>query len=341
MRQLVEADLADLSALPVVQLFRTLDVREGHLGNLVAVLISKRPRAVGDFALCPVDTGYPIPERSGLIRYMIRRDEVVYWADTREELWERFNLTTPEEKNEPKSVTFIMSSVYDNQELLRIDPGYLSNLKALSVIQRERLLKGNWKIRAAAGLFFKRTQLGEILTIMPQDVIQWVRCWDLAATEKTENGDPAYTAGVLMGKRKNGRYVIADVINKQMNASDVRKTIKLTAQADRAAYKRVRVRLPKDPGQAGKEQAESYIKFLSGFDVTAVAESGSKEARAEPMAAQWQAGNFDIMYGEWNEAYLTQLENFPDGKFKDMVDASANAFAEIETKTAFNVGNLI
>lgn len=176
---------------------------------------------------------------------------------------------------------------------------------------------------------------------MPQDVIQWVRCWDLAATEKTENGDPAYTAGVLMGKRKNGRYVIADVINKQMNASDVRKTIKLTAQADRAAYKRVRVRLPKDPGQAGKEQAESYIKFLSGFDVTAVAESGSKEARAEPMAAQWQAGNFDIMYGEWNEAYLTQLENFPDGKFKDMVDASANAFAEIETKTAFNVGNLI
>ena len=287
------------------------------------------------------DTGYPIPERSGLIRYMIRRDEVVYWADTREELWERFNLTTPEEKNEPKSVTFIMSSVYDNQELLRIDPGYLSNLKALSVIQRERLLKGNWKIRAAAGLFFKRTQLGEILTIMPQDVIQWVRCWDLAATEKTENGDPAYTAGVLMGKRKNGRYVIADVINKQMNASDVRKTIKLTAQADRAAYKRVRIRLPKDPGQAGKEQAESYIKFLSGFDVTAVAESGSKEARAEPMAAQWQAGNFDIMYGEWNEAYLTQLENFPDGRFKDMVDASANAFAEIETKTAFNVGNLI
>lgn len=47
------------------------------------------------------------------------------------------------------------------------------------------------------------------------------------------------------------------------------------------------------------------------------------------------------MYGEWNEVYLTQLENFPDGKFKDMVDASANAFAEIETKTAFNVGNLI
>lgn len=162
----------------------------------------------------------------------------------------------------------------------------------------------------------------------------------MAATEQSENGDPAYTAGVLIGKRKNGRYVIADVINRQMSASDVRKTIKLTAQTDRATYKRVRIRLPKDPGQAGKEQAESYIKFLSGFDVTAVAETGSKEARAEPMAAQWQAGNFDIVAGPWNEEYLLQLENFPEGKFKDMVDASANGFTEIEIRSAFSLAAL-
>lgn len=285
-------------------------------------------------------TGYPIPERSGKIRWFIRRNETLYWANTKQELWERFNLNTEEERQEPRSVTFIMSRLSDNQELLKVNPGYLANLKALSEIERERLLKGNWKIKAAAGLFFKRTQLGEILEKPPNDVVRWVRCWDLAATEKTEDGDPAYTAGVLMGKRRNGRYVIADVINRQMSASDVRKTIKLTAQADRATYKRVRVRLPKDPGQAGKEQAESYVKFLAGFDVKTVAETGSKEARAEPMAAQWQAGNFDIVCGPWNEEYLLQLENFPDGKFKDMVDASANGFAEIEA-SAFDVSNLI
>lgn len=287
------------------------------------------------------NTGYPIPERSGKIRWFIRRNEELYWTDTKEELWDKFNLVTEEEKAEPRSVTFIMSRLQDNQELLKVNPQYLANLKALSLIERERLLNGNWKIKAAAGLFFKRAQLGDILTSVPADIIQWVRCWDLAATEKTETGDPAYTAGVLIGKRKNGRYVIADVINKQMSASDVRQTIKLTAQADRAKYGRVRTRLPKDPGQAGKEQAESYIKFLSGFNVTAVPETGSKEARAEPMAAQWQAGNFDIVAGPWNEEYLIQLENFPDGKFKDMVDASANGFAEIETKNVFNLGNLI
>lgn len=287
------------------------------------------------------ETGYPIPERSGKIRWFIRRNETLHWANTKQELWWKFNLVTDEERAEPRSVTFIMSQLKDNQALLKVNPQYMANLKALSIIERERLLNGNWKIRAASGLFFKRSQLGDILEKLPEDVIQWVRCWDLAATEKTDKGDPAYTAGVLIGKRKNGRYIIADVVNKQMAASDVRKTIKLTAQADRAAYKRVRIRLPKDPGQAGKEQAESYIKFLAGFDVVTVAETGSKEARAEPMAAQWQAGNFDIMYGPWNEEYLLQLENFPDSQFKDMVDASANGFAEIETKNVFNVANLI
>ncbi len=287
------------------------------------------------------DTGYPIPERSGKIRYFVRREEKLYWADTRKELWERFNLNTAEEREEPKSVTFIMSRLEDNKELLRVNPGYMANLKAMPLVERERLLYGNWKIKAAAGLYFKRSQLGNYLEILPADIIQYVRCWDLAATEETVNGDAAYTAGVLMGKRKNGRYVVIDVVNKQMSAADVRNTIKLTAQLDRAKYKRVRIRLPKDPGQAGKEQADSYIKFLSGFDVTTVAETGSKEARAEPMAAQWQAGNFDIMIGDWNEEYLLQLENFPSGKFKDMVDASANGFAEIELRAQFNLNNLI
>lgn len=286
------------------------------------------------------ETGYPIKERSGKIRYFIRREEILYWADTREELWEKFDLKTEEEKQEPKSFTFVMSSVYDNQALLKTNPGYLANLKSLPIIDRERLLKGNWKIKAAAGLFFKREQVGNFLTEIPQDVIRWVRCWDLAATEKDENDEAAYTAGVLMGKRKNGRYIVADVINKQLSASNVRQTVLHTAQLDNARFKMVRIRLPQDPGQAGKDQAQSYIKFLAGFDVTTVAESGSKEARAAPMAAQWQVGNFDILIADWNEEYLQQLENFPETKFKDMVDASANGFSELEIQSQFNLSAL-
>lgn len=90
------------------------------------------------------DTGYPIPERSGKIRYFVRREEKLYWADTRKELWERFNLNTAEEREEPKSVTFIMSRLEDNKELLRVNPGYMANLKAMPLVERERLLYGNY-----------------------------------------------------------------------------------------------------------------------------------------------------------------------------------------------------
>jgi len=287
------------------------------------------------------DTGYPIKERSGKIRWMIRRNETLYWADTIEELWERFELKTQEEKQEPKSVTFIMSTLYDNQILMKQDPSYISNLKALSVVERERLLYGNWKIKPAAGLYFKRSQIGQMLTMIPNDVVRWVRAWDLAATAEGEGGEPAYTAGVLMGKRKNGRYIVADVINVRQTAADVRKTIKFTAMSDIAKYKRVKIRLPQDPGQAGKDQAQSYIKYLAGFDVTAIPESGSKEVRAEPMAAQWQAGNFDVLIADWNEAYFNQLESFPMSKFKDMVDAGSSAFSQLELKKTFDITSLL
>ena len=283
------------------------------------------------------ETGYPIKERSGVLRYMVRIQNTIHWGDSREELWERFNFTKKEDKEKVKSVTFIPALLEDNPALMRKDPGYRANLEALPEVEREQLLHGNWKIKNAAGLYFKRTQVGEYLAVVPDDVVYWVRCWDLAATPEDEKGNPAFTAGVLMGKRKNGRFIVADVINKRLSADDVRKLIKATGQIDNAKFKnRVRIRLPQDPGQAGKDQAKQYTLYLAGFDVTTVLESGSKEARATPFAAQWQAGNVDLVIADWNEEYLKQLESFPQGTFKDMVDASANGFAEITLRTQFN-----
>ena len=36
------------------------------------------------------DTGYPIPKRSGAIRYFVRHDNKLFWADTRQELIKDF-----------------------------------------------------------------------------------------------------------------------------------------------------------------------------------------------------------------------------------------------------------
>lgn len=274
------------------------------------------------------DTGYPIKENSGKVRWMIRRSEGIQWASSKKELIELYGLTTEEELSEPKSVTFIASTIEDNQILLQSNPSYRANLKALPQVERERLLYGNWKIKPAAGLYFKREQI-ELVPIIPNDVVKWVRAWDLAATAEDEGGEPAYTAGVLMGLRSNGRFIIADVINVRKSAHDVRKVVKHTAVTDRALHKRVRVRLPKDPGQAGKDQAKNFIKFLAGFDVVTIAETGSKEARSEPFAAQWQGGNVDVLVADWNDMFFSQLESFPSSKYKDLVDASNSAFSEL------------
>ena len=228
------------------------------------------------------ETGYAIPERSGQIRWMVVLNDIIYWGDTPEELAKKYEVNV----EDCKSVTFIASRLEDNKILMESDPGYLANLKAMTEVDMERLLRGNWKIKAAAGSFFKRSQVGEILTEVPKDLVAVCRGWDLAATDKDEDDEAAFTAGVLMGRRENGRFVIIDVINRQLKAGDVRSTVLVTAKMDHAKYAWCRQRLPQDPGQAGKDQKASYMEMLAGFDVHMIPESGDKATRAEPMAAQ-------------------------------------------------------
>ncbi len=293
------------------------------------------------------ETGYPIPERSGVIRYMVHNNDIVSWFETKEEGVEfarQIGLSEDEANRAVKSVTFIASTLKDNKILMENDPGYLANLLALTEVEKERLLRGNWKIKPSAGAYFKRIQIKEILKALPDDIISLCRGWDLAATDEDENKDAAYTAGVLIASRACGRFLVVDVINQQLKAGDVRKLVLTTAQIDNAKYKKfggVRQRLPQDPGQAGKEQAQSYVNMLAGYDVIPRTESGSKESRAEPMAAQWQQGFFDVMEGEWNEEYFNQLESFPESKFKDMVDAGSSAFGELTLWMGFNIDGLL
>lgn len=329
----------ELTHFSKTQFFYMLSRNRSNSGVKGYVRATTNPDAdswVADFIQWWIDqdTGYPILQRSGVIRWMFRQNDQLYWADTKEALWEQFSLESEAERREPKSVTFIASKLTDNKILMEQDPGYMANLKALATVERERLLEGNWKIRPASGLYFKRSQI-KIIEKVPNDVNQWVRAWDFAATEERKNsqkeGHAAYTAGVLIGKRRNDTFVIADVINARLSALEVERTVRNTALTDKEKYHRVKIRLSQDPGQAGKAQIERYIKLLSGFPVTAKRESGSKETRAEPLAAQWQAGNVSIVLGAWNDAYLSQMESFPESMFKDMVDASANGFHELST----------
>jgi len=272
-------------------------------------------------------TGYPIPERSGVIRWFVRVNDVLYWADTAAELMAQF----PGQM--PKSLTFIAAKLDDNPALTKADPGYRANLMAMSRVNRERLLGGNWKVRPAAGMIFPRHEV-TLIDALPTDVRAWCRRWDLAASVPSEdNADPDWTAGVLMGRRESGRIVIADLIHMREIAANVRKGIRNTASLDKARHKNVMTVLPQDPGQAGKDQAQSLVTHLAGFRVKVVRETGDKQVRAEPLSAQWQAGNVDVLRAPWTEALLTEMDGFPAAKHDDIVDAASGAFAELAGST--------
>lgn len=87
--------------------------------------------------------------------------------------------------------------------------------------------------------------------------------------------------------------------------------------------------LPQDPGQAGKAQKWRIAEQLEGLDFRVTPETGDKETRAEPYAAQWNAERVYLVRGPWNADYIEELRNFPTGSYKDQVDASSRSYAEI------------
>lgn len=265
------------------------------------------------------DTGLPIKERAGKLRWFVRVNDALVWADSKAELVERYGQTAL-----PKSLTFIPARLEDNQALMRADPGYKANLQALSRVERERLSEGNWKIRPAAGLYFRRQDV-RIIDAVPSGLVKIVRRWDLAATEPSEeNPDPDYSVGVKMAKTTEGRFIVLDIARDRRRSHEIRSLVKRVASVDLTV---VDIGISQDPGQAGKEQAESYVRELAGYTVKVFRETGDKVTRADPFAAQWQAGNVDLLRGAWNEDFIAEMEAFPSRAHDDQVDAASGAFS--------------
>lgn len=175
------------------------------------------------------------------------------------------------------------------------------------------------------GLFKREWFAGKMVRQAPAGTI-WVRHWDLAGTKKET---AARTAGVKLGRAPDGTFYVGHVFTTQSEGKEVRKIVKHFAELDTKA---VEISLPQDPGQAGKVQAQDYISMLAGWNVHAEVESGDKYTRAEPFSAQCEGGNVYLVQGEWNEPYLDEVCLFPNGSFKDQVDASSGAFGRLISK---------
>jgi predicted phage terminase large subunit-like protein len=153
-----------------------------------------------------------------------------------------------------------------------------------------------------------------------------VRYWDQAAT----SGGGCYTAGVLMAHGSEHLFYIEDVVRGQWSPGQRDEVIKQTAGLDRLKHRNtVHQWFEQEPGSAGKESAEAKVRLLAGFPVHTEHATGSKEVRAEPLAAQAEAGNVRLLRGSWNGPFLEEICAFPNSTYKDQVDGASGAFNKL------------
>jgi predicted phage terminase large subunit-like protein len=277
------------------------------------------------------DTGLPIKERSGVIRYFAVINDRVEWGRSKAELKKRFGNNCL-----PKSATFIPALLKDNKILTEKNPEYLANLEALDRVERARLKDGNWNIRATAGMLFRREWF-EFIDALPADIVRVCRFWDRAATEPGPGKDPDWTAGIKLGMDERGVFYVLDVSRFRATPLKVESGIKNTASRDGNSCI---VGLAKDPGQAGKMEAGYLARKLAGYRVEILPEMKDKVTRASPVSAQAEVGNIKILRGPWNEEFFRELEQFPEGKHDDQVDALSGGFYTLTGKKRPGIGTL-
>lgn len=282
------------------------------------------------------ERGQAIPERSGVVRWFWRVDETMHWADTKEELYERFGQPP---HCMPKSFTFIASNIYDNKILLEKDPAYLANLKSQNRVERMRLLDGNWDVRAVAGEYFKREWF-PVVDAIPAGWTRVIRYWDRAATKPNENNkNPDFTAGCLMYKYADGRFLIADMKHERDTPAKIEHLVKNTASQDGWD---VEIGIEQDPGSAGVADKDNYVRLLQGYRIIVSKPTKNKVTRASPLSSQAEQHNIMILRGAWNEEFFKECERFPpdetqvvkssdedDSGHDDQIDAASGAFNEL------------
>ncbi len=264
---------------------------------------------------------------SGEIRYFVREGDDIRW------------LANDETHEDMMSVTFIEADLDDNPKLLEKDPDYKKRLNALPLVERERLLNKNWRIRVEGGNKFKKHWF-PVLDSIPDDIEKTVRFWDFAATEalpaNTELDGPDYTASVKLGRRKAGcfpRYVILDATWDRLSPGKVEEKVREKAEQDGRACE---VWFEEEPGSAGKFNTFSMkTRVLEGFSAHGIRSTGPKEVRANTFSSQAEAGNVGLLKAWWNHGYLNFLEPFPSPKVHDdPVDAGSGAMERLFQKSA-------
>lgn len=266
------------------------------------------------------ETGYPIKERSGVIRHFIRKktnnpnDDDILWV-------------SPDYRDEnglaPYSFTFISASADDNPLGLLADPTFKSRMNSLDHVTRERLVGSNFLISFGGNMF--RAEWFDIIEPdeVPKDLKRVVRYWDMAASEVKEEdkNDPDWTAGVA-GTIYNDVFYILDANFFRKVPGEAEQEMKRTAKVDGNS---VEIWWEEEKGSSGKYTSEYFKQIFKGYDCHPDPVSGSKVERAAPWSAWAYNGRVKLVRGAWNKQFISWATQFPDSK-RDVIDGASGCF---------------
>lgn len=278
--------------------------------------------------------GVPLDGTEHRTRYFVVQNSHVKWADTPEELYEKYGegykLGT---EFVPMKFKFIPMLCYDNKVLMKADPGYVGRLLSQPRVNQLRLLRGSW-FASVNGSTQVTEDMFEIVDHPPINPVSKVRGWDLAASIPNEanNFNCDWTAGVKISRDEFGTFYIEDVERFQRQIDGVLKGIKDTAWQDGLDIVQI---IPTDPGQAGKVATRFYTTYFAENGVStrvdAVNPHANKITRFGPFASVAANKQVKLVKGEWNRAWLDEACFFTgERKNKDdQVDATSTAFNQL------------
>lgn len=158
------------------------------------------------------------------------------------------------------------------------------------------LREAQHEVGMTVGTFYDPSKMGVVHEI--PDGARYCRAWDRAATE----GGGDWTVGVLMaawGAAPNVVLAIVDVVRGQYASHQVNEAIHRAIERDPPG---TILRLPQDPGQAGKAQA-AHDRALFGHAPQLLIRivTGSKAVRARTWQDRMNSGNAHFLDVAWPE----------------------------------------
>lgn len=160
-----------------------------------------------------------------------------------------------------------------------------------------------------------------------------VRYWDLAATPPSaSNEDPDYAVGCRVSyDRRKKWYRIEDIVRLRDTPAQVENAVVSAAIEDGP---KTTVVIEQEPGSAGKAMVAHYKQVLAQHNIAClgVRPTGSKETRAQIAAGLAEQGRIEMVDADWNLTFLDELEEFPEGKHDDQVDALSGAIGVLHKR---------